>query len=271
MSKTIKILFIGDIIGRPGRNTVRKILPELRAKYKPDLVIANAENAASGFGITERVYAELISDLKIDVLTSGNHIWDKKEVMQIIDEMPKLVRPYNYPSNRIPGKGVIIVNVNGTKIAVGNLLGCVFMGTYDSPFYAVDRMLAEIPSEVKIKFVDIHAEATSEKKALGWYLDGRVSAVIGTHTHVQTADNRILPKGTAYITEAGMTGGIDSVIGVDKEKILERFLTQLPIKFDPADGPSTLEGVLLEIDTGTGMALQCARVQEFTEVDKEKH
>ena len=265
MSNTIKILFIGDIIGRPGRVALEKKLPGIRAKYSPDLVIANAENAANGFGITERVYEELTENLKIDVLTSGNHIWDKKEVMQIIESLPKLVRPYNYPSNRIPGNGFKIVTVKDTQVAIGNLLGCVFMGTYDSPFYAADRMLTEIPADVKIKLIDMHAEATSEKKAIGWYLDGRVSAIIGTHTHVQTADERILPKGTAYISDAGMTGGIDSVIGVDKDKIIERFLTQLPIRFEPAEGKACIEGVIIEIDTESGHAIQCARVQEFTE------
>ncbi len=265
MTDSIKILFIGDIIGRPGRLALEKVLPVLRKKFSPDLVVANAENSASGFGLTERVYEELTEKLKIDVLTSGNHIWDKKEIIDIIESLPKLVRPYNYPGDKIPGNGFIIVNVKGVKVAIGNLLGCVFMGTYDSPFYAADRMLKEIPADVKVKLIDMHAEATSEKKALGWYLDGRISAIFGTHTHVQTSDERILPRGTAYITDAGMTACIDSVIGVETDKIIERFLTQMPIRFEPAEGRSCVEGVFVEIDTASGRAIQCTRVQEFTE------
>jgi metallophosphoesterase (TIGR00282 family) len=265
MTDPVKILFIGDIIGRPGRLALGKVLPGLRQKLAPDLVIANAENSASGFGLTERVYEDLTENLKIDILTSGNHIWDKKEIIDIIESLPKLVRPYNYPGNSIPGNGFTVVSVRGIKVAVGNLLGCVFMGTYDSPFYAADRMLQAIPEDVKIKFIDMHAEATSEKKALGWYLDGRISAIVGTHTHVQTSDERILPKGTAYITDAGMTGGIDSVIGVDKDKIIQRFLTQMPIRFEPSDGRACVEGVFMEIDSETGRALQCSRVQEFVD------
>lgn len=271
MTEVIKILFIGDIIGRPGRNTVWKVLPEIKKELKPDLIVANAENSASGFGITEKVYKELTEDLGIDILTSGNHIWDKKEVMSFFGKADKLIRPYNYPKANIPGFGFIIVNVKNVKVAIANLIGCVFMGNYDNPFHRADEMVEEISKETKIIFVDFHAEATSEKNALGWYLDGRVSACLGSHTHVQTADNRILTKGTAYISDVGMCGGMNSVIGVDKQKIIERFLTQLPIKFEPAIGQARFDGVLVEIDSATGNALKCERIQKFTEVGKAKH
>ena len=271
MGKSLKALFIGDIIGRPGRNALYNLLPDLRKKFKPDLVIANAENAASGFGLTEKVYSELVDKLRIDILTSGNHIWDKKEVFTFIDKADKLIRPYNYPRSDVPGQGFQIVTMNGVKVAIANLIGCVFMGNFDSPFHRADDLLGEIGAEVKCIILDFHAEATSEKNAIGWYLDGRVSAVIGTHTHVQTADERILPGGTAYISDAGMCGGIDSVIGVDKEKILERFLTQVPVKFTPAAGRAVVNGVFLEIDSETGKALKCEPIREYTEVGNEKH
>jgi 2',3'-cyclic-nucleotide 2'-phosphodiesterase len=269
LGKSIKVLFIGDLIGRPGRSTVKKLLPGIRQDYAPDLVIANAENSAGGFGITRRVYHELIEELGIDVLTSGNHVWDKKEIMTLMAEAEceALIRPYNYPKAGVPGQGVKIVEVKGVKVAVTNLLGCVFIGSYDSPFHDADKILEELPKDVKTVIVDIHAEATSEKSALGWYLDGRVSAVIGTHTHVQTADERILPKGTAYLTDAGMTGGMDSVIGVDKDKIIERFLTQVPIKFEPAKGAARFDAVFIEIDAASGKALKCERIQRFTKVE----
>ncbi|MFC1517948.1 TIGR00282 family metallophosphoesterase [Candidatus Margulisiibacteriota bacterium] len=267
----MKILFVGDIIGRPGRNVLYNLLPGLKKKYKPDLIIANVENAASGFGLTEKVYKELVDKLKIDVFTSGNHIWDKKEIFSFIGKADQLIRPYNYPKGDVPGHGFYVLEVNKTKVAVANLIGCVFMGNYDSPFSTSDKMLEEIPSDVKCIIVDMHAEATSEKNAIGWHLDGKVSAVIGTHTHVQTADERILPQGTAYISDAGMCGGIDSVIGVDKEKILERFKTQIPVRFSPAIGKAVFNGVYIEIDTESGKALKCEPIREFTEVGSDKH
>ncbi len=255
----MKILFIGDIIGSPGRMAVRELLPGLLAKKKIDFVIANCENAAAGFGVTRKNVEELYS-CHIDVLTSGNHIWNKKEVLEFIGDYEKLLRPANYPATT-PGSGVVVVTAkSGDKVGIINLAGRVFMHPSDCPFVTAKNKVAELREKTKIIIVDIHAEATSEKKALGWYLDGEVSAVLGTHTHVQTADEEILPQGTAYISDAGMTGPFDSVIGINKEVIIERFLTQMPNKFDLAKNDIRMQGVIIDIDAESGKAKAIERV-----------
>lgn len=256
----MKILFIGDIVGKPGRKAVKEGLPGLINKLKTDFVIANVENAAGGFGITKSVGEELLS-LGIDVLTSGNHIWDKKEAVTYIPKENRLLRPANYPAD-VPGAGSIVVNASdGRKVAVLNLSGRVFMQPLDCPFQAAKRAIPLLKEQTNIIIVDFHAEATSEKSAIGWFLDGEVSAVIGTHTHVQTADEKILPKGTAFITDAGMTGPVDSVIGVKKEMIIHKFLTHIPTRFETAGGESILSCVVVDINSKTGMSTKIQRIQ----------
>lgn len=260
----MKILFIGDIFGRPGRTIVKDRLRGLRKQYAVDLVIANCENAAAGFGITPPLAEELF-DLGIDVMTTGNHVWDKREIIdyfQMADGNPhsparRLLRPANL-SQGLPGWGVHEGEKNGTAYAVVNLQGRVFMGSSDDPFRYADRLLEQI--KAKIVFVDFHAEATSEKVAFGWYLDGRVTAVVGTHTHIPTADETVLPKGTAYITDAGMTGPYDSVIGVKKEQVIERFLSGMPARFESANGDVRLCAVVVECDDQTGRASRIERL-----------
>jgi hypothetical protein len=249
----MKILFIGDIVGSPGRMAVRELLPPLIAKKKIDFVIANCENAAAGFGVTRKNVDELYS-YHIDVLTSGNHIWNKREVLEFIGDYEKLLRPANYPA-ATPGSGsVLIPTTAGEYVGVLNLAGRIFMQPIDCPFETAKNKIAELRKKTNIIIVDMHAEATSEKRALGWYLDGKVSAVLGTHTHVQTADEEILPQGTAYISDAGMTGPFDSVIGINKETVIERFLTQMPNKFDLAKDDIRIQGVILNIDSVSGKA-----------------
>lgn len=244
----MNILFIGDIVGKPGRRAVKDLLPELRREFRPELVIANGENAAGGIGITPAVAEELYG-LGIDFLTMGNHVWDKKEAISFLDEEPRVIRPLNYPPGT-PGRGSALVSVKqGVKVGIINVAGRVFSPVnVDCPFRLCLAEAARLSAETPIILVDFHAEATSEKIALGWYLDGRVSAVIGTHTHVQTSDARILPKCTAYITDAGMTGPVNSVIGVSTELIIQRFLTQMPVKFQVAKGPSQISGVMIEVE-----------------------
>jgi len=255
----MKILFIGDIIGKPGRRAVKELLPSLVARHDVDMVIANCENAASGFGVTREVVEELY-DSHIDVLTSGNHVWDKKEVMEFIDDYESLVRPANYPDS-VPGKGsVLMPTAAGDYVGVLNLAGRIFMAPIDCPFVTAKKEIAHLKTRTNVIIVDIHAEATSEKKALGWYLDGEVSAVLGTHTHVQTADNEVLPNGTAYISDAGMTGPFDSVIGIKKDTIIERFLTQIPNRFDVAKNDIRLQGVIMDIDAQSGRANAIERI-----------
>lgn len=254
----MKILFIGDIIGKPGRRAVRELLPQIVSDCLIDCVIANCENAAAGFGVTHDIIDELFQS-HIDVLTSGNHIWDKKEVMNFIGDYKNLLRPANYPAGT-PGSGsVVLPTRSGGKVAVINLVGRVFMQPYDCPFRVAEREIEKVKHKTSAVIVDFHAEATSEKKTLGWFLDGQVSAVLGTHTHVQTADETILTKGTAYITDVGMTGPFDSVIGIKKEEILERFLTQIPNKFDVAKGDVRLQGVLLDVDEQSGRSRSIER------------
>ncbi|OGP70108.1 MAG: metallophosphoesterase [Deltaproteobacteria bacterium RBG_13_60_28] len=243
----MNVLFIGDVVGAPGRRALEELLPRLVDHYFLDLVIANGENAAGGLGITPQVADQLLG-YGIDVLTSGNHIWKHKEIIPYLEATDRLIRPANYPPET-PGRSYTIVETaSGEKAAVLNLEGRVFMSPLECPFRTVDRVLASLPSQVKVIIVDMHAEATSEKQAMGWHLDGRVSAVVGTHTHVQTADERVLPGGTGYITDTGMTGPVDSVIGMKKEIILERFLSQLPQPFKVATQNIQLQGVLLKID-----------------------
>src|SRR6266404_4619076 len=239
----MKILFIGDTVGKAGRSIVHQYLKELQETLAVDLTILNCENAAAGFGVTPKIADELF-DWGIDVLTSGNHIWDKKEIMPYLSTNSRLLRPANYPEDN-PGRGMTILKTrSGESAAVLNLQGRIFMPPTDDPFRVADRRLSELPSHVKVVFVDMHAEATSEKVAMGWYLDGRVSAVIGSHTHIPTADETILPKGTAYQTDAGMTGPFDSILGVMRDQVIHRFLTQIPTKFESASQDARLNAVL---------------------------
>jgi len=259
MSNVVCVLFLGDIVGRAGRQAVQHSLPFLKREYAPDVVIANAENAAGGIGITAEIAAQLL-DIGIDVLTTGNHAWKEKAVYPYLDTEPRILRPANYPPGA-PGRGWAVYAVGEHRLTVVNLSGRVFMDMVDCPFRAIDAILEEVASETPLVLVDFHAEATSEAQAFGWYVDGRCSAVIGTHTHVQTADARILPKGTAYITDVGMCGALDSVIGMQVEQVVQKFRLQLPVKFEAARGRPAVQGVYLEIDTDTGHARQMQRFQ----------
>jgi metallophosphoesterase (TIGR00282 family) len=253
------ILFIGDVFASPGRAMVARHLKDIVAEENIHLTIANVENAAGGFGITPQLADELLG-FGLDVLTSGNHIWDKREIYNYLPSQPRLLRPANYVSE-LPGAGVIRLTArNGLECAVLNLQGRVFMPDIECPFRTADQILASLPADVKVRFVDFHAEVTSEKIAMGWYLDGRVSAVVGTHTHVPTADARILPKGTAYQTDAGMTGPYQSVIGVDTQIALQRFLTQLPVRMEAARHGAELHAVVVEVDETTGRAAAIRRI-----------
>jgi metallophosphoesterase (TIGR00282 family) len=255
----MRILFIGDIVGRPGRQLVKTGLAALMSRHEVDLVIANAENAAAGFGITREIGDELL-DLGVDVMTSGNHIWDKKEALDYIGTEPRLLRPANYPAG-VPGSGSYVARTRGGQsVGVVNVMGRVFMLNIDDPFAVVLREIEVLRQRARVLFVDFHAEATSEKAAMGWHLDGKVAAVIGTHTHVQTADERILPKGTAFLTDAGMTGPHDSIIGVEIEPALGRFLHALPARFETATGNPRLNAVVVDADDKTGMATDIERL-----------
>jgi len=254
----MKILFIGDIVGSPGRQLVADHLADVVAQEYADLVIANGENSAAGFGITPRLAEELLGQ-GIDVITGGNHIWDRKELLDYIPGEPRLLRPANFPEGT-PGWGIYVGTARtGVRYAVITLQGRVFMGSSDDPFRAADRLLATLGADVKTIVVDFHAETTSEKQALGWYLDGRVSAVLGTHTHVATADERILPGGTAYLTDVGMTGPHDGVIGMDRAAVLRRFLDGLPARFEVATGNAQMNCVWIEVDSSTGRAISIER------------
>jgi len=254
----MRILFIGDIIGQPGRRMVARHLKELVAIHGADMVLANAENAAGGFGITPSVGEELFG-LGIDLLTSGNHVWDKKEAEGYLAKEGRLLRPANYP-DETPGSGVYVLQKNGQRIGVLNIQGRAFLPAIDCPFRVADREIEGLRLGTDTILVDLHAEATAEKQAFGWYVDGRVSAVIGTHTHVQTADERILPGGTAYITDVGMTGPRDSVIGIRREDAIQKFLTQMPKKFNLADGPTQLCAVVVDVGDD-GRARSITRLQ----------
>ena len=255
----MNILFIGDIVGRPGRDLVQKGLRGLVEHFDIDVTIANAENAAAGFGITRDI-GDAILDWGVDVMTSGNHIWDKKEVLDYIDAQPRLLRPANYPAG-VPGRGGCVAQTrDGRAVGVINVMGRVFMTPIDDPFAVVLREIEAIRHRTRVIFVDMHAEATSEKIAMGWHLDGKVTAVIGTHTHVQTADERVLPNGTAYMTDAGMTGPHDSIIGMEREPSLARFLNGMPTKFEPASGNPRLNGAVVQADDKTGRATRVTRI-----------
>ncbi|MFA5146565.1 MAG: TIGR00282 family metallophosphoesterase [Candidatus Omnitrophota bacterium] len=258
----MRILFIGDIVGEPGRRAVKELLPKMEKREKLDFVIANGENSAGGSGITPDIADELFG-YGVDVLTSGDHIWKRKEIVERIETDKRILRPANYPEGA-PGLGSTIVRSREDEIEVGvvNIIGRVFMQAVECPFKTARREIDKIRERARVIIVDIHAEATSEKIALGWYLDGAVSAIVGTHTHVQTADEKILPGGTAYITDVGMAGPFDSVIGRKKEQILSRFITQMPVRFEMAEGDVQLHGVILDIDEKTGKANSIKRVQE---------
>lgn len=257
----MKILFISDIFGRPGREVLLAMLPDLVVEHSVDFVIANGENTASGAGITSKIAEKLLAS-GVDVITTGNHVWRQREIIAFLNKSDRIIRPANYlPEN--PGRGFTIIEKNGVRMAVLNLSGNLYIGAPLGAFQTIDPLLAEIPEDVKLIVLDFHAEATSEKVAMGHYLDGRVTAVIGTHTHVQTADARVLPKGTAYITDAGMTGPRNSVIGVDKQIILQRFLTQMPVKFEVAEGDVWIEGVLITADDqGRATAIESLQVEQ---------
>lgn len=254
----MKIMFVGDIVGKPGRQICSQLIPKLREQHKIDLVLANGENAAGGFGLTPHVLEELF-EAGIDVVTSGNHIWDRKEIYEVIDKEERLLRPLNYPPGA-PGRGSGIFRCRGREVGVINVQGRIFMDPIDCPFRAVELETNKMREKTKIIIVDVHGEATSEKMAMGWFLDGKVSCVIGTHTHVQTADERILPGGTAYITDVGMTGPSDTIIGLSRAPVLKRFLTHLPSRFEVGKGDPILCGILADISEETGKAFAIERI-----------
>jgi metallophosphoesterase (TIGR00282 family) len=248
----VNILFLGDLVGRPGRRILSRVLPELIEEADAHLVVVNVENAAGGFGMSKQIYDQL-AGMGVDALTSGNHVWDRKEFVREVEDCERLIRPENFAPG-VPGRGWVVIETGAGPAAVINLAGRVYMPPVDCPFRAADRVLEELDPDVRVIVVDMHAEATSEKEAMGYYLDGRVTAVIGTHTHVPTADAKILPKGTAYISDAGMTGPRDAVIGVKIDPVLQRFLTGMPHRFEAAAGAVELNGVTVACDSKTGRA-----------------
>ncbi|MEK4148306.1 MULTISPECIES: TIGR00282 family metallophosphoesterase [Robertmurraya] len=253
------ILFIGDVVGSPGRDMVMEYVPKLKEKYRPHVTIINGENAAGGKGITEKIYRSFL-EVGAQVVTLGNHTWDNREIFEFIEDAKYLIRPANFPENN-PGKGIVYVRMNQLEIAVINLQGRTFMPAIDDPFLKAEQLIKEAKERTPFIFVDFHGEATSEKQAIGWYLDGRVSAIVGTHTHVQTADNRVLPKGTAYISDVGMTGPYDGILGMEREVVLKRFLTGLPVRFEvPKTGRTQLSAVLVQLDNKTGLAKKIERI-----------
>ena len=255
----MKILFIGDIVGNPGRTATTQFLSEHQANY--DFIVANGENAAGGKGLTFEIVDQLLAS-GVSVITTGNHVWDKKEIFDFVDTTPQLIRPANYPT-KVPGRGVRIATSNDgeSQLGVINLAGQIFMNRYSNPFHALNEILLEVEAVTPYILLDFHAEATSEKIAMGWHADGKVSAVVGTHTHVQTADARVLPKGTAYITDVGMTGPHDSVIGTRVEEVVKGFLTMMPTRFTVAKGNVKLCGVEIELNEHTGMATSIVPIQ----------
>lgn len=255
----MNILFVGDVVGSPGRDMVKEYLPKLKDKYRPQVTIINGENAAGGKGITEKIYRGFL-EAGAQAVTLGNHTWDNREIFEFIESAKYLIRPANFPDNN-PGKGIVYLKVNNDEVAVINLQGRTFLQPSDCPFKKADELIEEARQRTPFIFVDFHAEATSEKQAMGWYLDGKVSAVVGTHTHVQTADNRILPDGTAFITDVGMTGPYDGILGVEKEAVLKRFMTNLPVRFEvPTEGRDQLSAVSVELDRKTGLARKIERI-----------
>jgi metallophosphoesterase (TIGR00282 family) len=262
----VKILFVADVFGAPGRGAVAALVHRLRVEGEADVVVANGENLASGRGITKKLADELFAS-DVDVITTGNHVWDRKEVLREIERLPRVLRPANFPPG-VPGSGTAIFTTRDRlRLGVANLQGRTFMHDIDCPFRAADRIMEQFEGHTDAVLVDFHAEATSEKIAMGWYLDGRAGAVVGTHTHVQTADERVLPGGTAYITDAGMTGPHDSVIGAVKEGAIRRFLTPIPERLSPAVGDIKLCGVWIDIDENTGAAREIVRVRRDWDPD----
>ncbi|NMB97867.1 MAG: TIGR00282 family metallophosphoesterase [Clostridiaceae bacterium] len=258
----MKVLFIGDIVGNPGRKTIKTIVPEMKRNISIDYCIANCENSAGGSGITYAVAKELF-ELGIDGITLGNHTWSKRDVINFIDSETRIVRPANYPRG-LPGKGATIISCDGkSHIGILNLLGRIYMDGVECPFRTADREVQYLKDFTKVVIVDMHAEATSEKNAMAWYLDGRVSSVLGTHTHVQTADERILPCGTGYITDVGMTGPYEGILGVDRKIIINKFLTFMPARFELAKGKNQFNAVLLDIDEKTGKTYKIKRINQL--------
>ena len=257
---TLKLLFVGDVVGRPGRRAFRELLPDVRAEEHPDLVIVNAENSAGGFGLDRRSVASL-TEGGADVFTTGNHVWDKAEAMELCNEDERILRPENLPAGS-PGHGTgVFETKKGVKVGVVNLIGRVFLPPADDPFRVGRRALEEMRAETPVLLVDFHGEASSEKQAFAWHVDGIASAVIGTHTHVPTADARVLPKGTAYQTDAGMTGGYEGVIGMEWEMSLKRFLTGMPVRFEPSGKDLRMDATLIEVDAANGRALSIRHLQ----------
>lgn len=259
----VKLLFLGDIVGSAGRDMVKDYLPRLKRKFMPTFTVANGENAASGRGITAKIARELY-DAGVDGITLGNHTWDNKEIFDFIDNESKMVRPANFPEGT-PGRGIMYVKSGSQELAVINLQGRAFLPPLDCPFLTADKLVEQARKRTPYVFVDFHAEATSEKQAMGWYLDGRVSAVVGTHTHVQTGDERILPNGTGYLTDAGMCGPSNGILGMEREAVMKKFLTQLPVRFQVADGPTQLNAVLYHLEKSTGKTVKIQRIRIDTE------
>ncbi len=253
------VMFIGDIVGNPGRKALKELLPKLKRKYDPHFIIANGENAAGGKGLTRSIAAELF-ELGIHGLTMGNHTWDQKEIFEFIDSETRIVRPANYPEG-VPGRGMVFLKRGGKELAIMNLQGRTFLPPLDDPFRKADDLIDQASSRTRCILLDLHAEATSEKIAMGWYVDGRVSVLVGTHTHVQTNDETILPGGTAYITDVGMTGPRDSVLGMDTETVLQKFMIQLPVRFKVAEGIWVFHAVLIDIDESNGKAKSIIKIR----------
>lgn len=261
----MRLMFLGDVVGKPGRRAIARVLPKLRESEGLGFVVANGENAAGGIGLDPGSARELFA-AGIDVLTTGNHVWAKREIVPYISDSDVVLRPANFAPT-VPGWGYTVKSGRDSlQIGVVNLIGRVFMGSYDCPFRMAETVLAKLESRTRVIVVDMHAEATSEKVAMGWHLDGRVSLVVGSHTHVQTADERILPGGTAYLTDAGMCGPVDSVIGVKREQVLNRFLTQMPGRFEVAEGPVIVQGAVVDVDEDSGRATRIRRFQEVVEL-----
>ncbi|MEH6940427.1 TIGR00282 family metallophosphoesterase [Bacillus sp. JJ722] len=256
----MKLLFIGDVVGSPGRDMVQEYLSKLKEKHKPHIVVINGENAAAGRGITEKIYRQFL-EWGANAVTLGNHVWDHKEIFEFIDNAKNMVRPANFPEGA-PGSGISYIRWNAIQVAIINLQGRTFMPPLDCPFIAAEKLVEEARKVTPIIFVDFHAEATSEKQAMGWFLDGKVSAVVGTHTHVQTADYRILPQGTAYLSDVGMTGPYDGILGMTREPIIQKFLNSMPARFTvPKEGRTQLSAVLIDIDEKTGSARKIETIQ----------
>ncbi len=255
----MRLLFVGDVVGSPGRDMIKEYLPRLKEKFRPQFTIVNGENAAGGKGITEKIYRQILES-GANVVTLGNHTWDNREIFEFIDKAKNMVRPANFPEGN-PGQGIVYSKFNQHEIAVISLQGRTFLPAIDCPFLKAEELVEEAKQRTNIIFVDFHAEATSEKQAMGWFLDGKVSAVVGTHTHVQTADNRVLPQGTAYLSDVGMTGPYDEILGMTKESVLKRFLTSMPVRFEvPKEGRKQLSACIIDLDDATGKASKIERI-----------